>query len=64
MADDNYACDSMSGDAQMALFLFSVYASNRRMFSKNHFHFITKACPRKNAPKYNGVIFEILGKHH
>jgi len=23
------------------------------------------ACPRKNGPpKYNGVVFEILGKHH
>jgi len=23
------------------------------------------ACPRKNAPpKYNSVVFEILGKHH
>ena len=28
-------------------------------------HLYSTVCPRKNGPpKYNGVVFEILGRHH
>jgi len=43
----------------------SVAAGDRRRKKEERQKEETTACPRKkHPPKYNGVVFEILGKHH